>query len=99
MYFDEKDTKKYKKNCYLLIGVHQNQIINRNNNESNNFFSEYFLFLRYYNKNETYINYIDIQNDYFIANNFDAKKNQIDYFEFHFPNQADINTFIINYKR
>ena len=96
--FDENDTKKCKNNCYLLIGVQQNQIINRNNIESNNFFSEYSLFLSYYNKNETFINYIDIQNDEFIVNNLDVKKNQNDYFEFHFPNQADINALIIDYK-
>ena len=96
--FDERHTEKCKKNCYLLIGVQQRQIINRNNIESNNFFSEFSLFLRYFNNNETDINYIDIQNDEYIVNNIDIKKNRFDYFEFHFPNQKDINTLIIEYK-
>ena len=96
--FDEKDTEKCKKNCYLLIGVQQKQIVNNINIESNNFFSEFSLFLRYYNKNETDVNYIDIQNDEYIVNNIDVEKNKIDYYEFHFPNQTDINTLIIEFK-
>ena len=98
LYFNEKDTKKCKNNCYLLIGVQQKLITNMNNIESNNFFSEYSLFLRYFNKNETDINYIDIQNDEFIVNNIDVEKNKVEYYEFHFPNQADINTLIIDYQ-
>ena len=98
MNFDEKDTEKCKKNCYLLIGVQQKQIVNNINIESNNFFSEFSLFLRYYNKNETDVNYIDIQNDEYIVNNIDVEKNKIDYYEFHFPNQTDINTLIIEFK-
>ena len=96
--FDEADTAKCKNNCYLVIGVKQKQIININNIESNNFFSEYSLFLRYFNKNETDINFIDIQNDDFIVNNINVEKNKFDYFDFNFPIQNSVNSLIIEYK-
>ena len=97
LYFNENNTTKCGNFCYLIIGVEPYQM-NRKLNENKIIFYEYSLFLRYFNKDEKFVNFIDIQSDEFIIGNININDNPNDYFEFHFQNSANINTLIIDFQ-
>ena len=99
LYFNENNTKNCEKFCYLIFGIEPYQM-DRELIESKyiTIFYDYSLFLRYFNKDENFINFIDIQSDEFIIGNINSDDNNNDYFEFHFQNRPNINTLIIDFQ-